>query len=126
MSTSSGNGNGSDPAEVYRRHFQSIEHYRREAVEAERAAGQLRAESERLASLAEDWEGRRLDYEARARHAGAAELDLHRSRMSAKAKSDYITAYGRAAYEALPFDDGKPRGDGDRRPTWSPNWRSPR
>jgi hypothetical protein len=101
MSTSNGNGS-SDPAEVYRRHFQSVEHYRRESAEAERTAGQLRAEAERLAALAEDWEGRRLDLQARAQQAGAAELDLHRSKMSAREKSDYISAYGRCRLRATP------------------------
>ena len=47
------NGN-SDPAEAYRRHFQSAERYRREVREAEQTAGRLRAEAERLAALADD------------------------------------------------------------------------
>lgn len=86
------NGNGSDPAEVYRRHIQSVERYRHEAAEASERAEYLRAESERIAALAEDWADRSRDYRARAVQAGAAEDGLRRSKMSARAKSEYIEA----------------------------------
>jgi hypothetical protein len=66
----SGNG-AEDPAEAYARVFQSAERYRREAAEAGETASRLRAEAERLAGLAADWETKQRDCEQRLAQAGA-------------------------------------------------------
>jgi hypothetical protein len=101
------NGNN-DPAEVYRRHFLSVDSYRRRAGEAGQTASRLRAEAERLAALADDWESKRSDLEARAVQAGAVEGGLRRSKMSAAEISKFIRSYpggpaaGAAAFRELP------------------------
>jgi hypothetical protein len=102
------NGSGDDPAAIYRRHFLNAERHRLDAMEAEQTAGKLRAEAERLAALADDWEQRRLDSAARATQAGAVEGGLRRSKMTALQISRFIRSHpdgpaaGAEAFRALP------------------------
>jgi hypothetical protein len=101
-------GNGGDPAEVYRRHHLSTEARQRDAAEAEQTATRLRIEGERLLGLAADWERRQLDCEAAAFTAGAVEGGLKKSTMSAKQISSFIRSHpggpqaGAEAFKALP------------------------
>ena len=100
--------NGGDAAALYRKHFMSEGRYKREAEEAARSADKLRAEAERLASLADDWEQRRSECEAAAHAAGAAEGGLRKSKMSAKDISVFIRSHpdgpqaGMIAFRELP------------------------
>ena len=100
--------------------------WRARVAEREVTAQRLRAEADRLAEQAEAYERHLEEEQARAARAGAAAAGagLYRSTMAAKAKSDFITRFGKAAYDALPFDAPKPEAaEEPRRPTWSPNWR---
>ena len=90
----------------------NADRYRREAEEAAASADRLRAEGERLLSLADDYDQHHRDCQARAHRASAADAagaeGLHRRSMTAKEISQYIRSHpggpaaGRAAFEALP------------------------
>jgi NMT1/THI5 like len=84
------------------------ERYKRDAAEAAAYADRLRAEAERLAALAADWENRRAHYEERAVQAGATEQGLRRSKMTALEISRFIRTHpdgpeaGAEAFRRLP------------------------